>query len=534
MIKFKKIIVIFVFLSLMLTLAACGKNEHIVRLEENIVAEMVSDNYRVYYEIFVGSFSDSDGDGMGDLKGIINRLDYLNDGNPNSGESLGVQGLWLMPIMTSPSYHKYDVRDYKSVDPKYGTIEDFELLTKEASKRGIDVIIDLVINHTSNYHDWFRAARKAIIDGDFNNKYLDYYTLVTEENKESGKKYYPLANGYYYEGNFSDQMPELNLDSQDVRNEFIDIIKFWFSKGVHGFRLDATKYVYLNNKTKNIEFWNWFMEEVRKIKPNAYVVGETWSGDSEIADYYESFSNFDFGMSQSQGAIATTANGQDTVNNFVKYLNQYRNIVTSVNQKAILTPFISNHDMNRAAGYLSVSEYRMHMAASLYLLSYGTPFIYYGEEIGLFGSRGTEQTDANRRLKMIWGDNDKVSDPIGSTFPISRQINGSVKSQLKDSESLLNHYKKLIMIRNSNPEIARGSYTPLQFTGYYSFGGFLTTYENSTVGVFHNNGDEPLIIDLSLYANHYFQNVRGYAGFGFASLDGQMLTIDPMTTVVLR
>lgn len=132
------------------------------------------------------------------------------------------------------------------------------------------------------------------------------------------------------------------------------------------------------------------------------------------------------------------------------------------------------------------------------------------------------------------GDKDKVSDPIGSTFPISRQINGSVKTQLKDSGSLLNHYKKLIMIRNSNPEIARGSYTPLEFTGYYSFGGFLSTYENITVGVFHNTGDEPLIIDLSLYSNHYFQSLRGYAGFGFASLEGQILTIDPMTSVVLR
>jgi alpha-amylase len=530
----KKIVGLIVLVALCITLVACGKKEYAIEVNEKLMSNKVTDNHRVYYEIFVGAFSDSDGDGMGDLKGIINRLDYLNDGNPNSGKSLGIQGIWLMPIMKSPSYHKYDVRDYKSVDPKYGTIEDFEKLTEEASKRGIDIIIDLVINHTSIYHDWFRAAKQAIIDLDMNNKYVNYYTIVTDQTKESGKTYYHIANGYYYEGNFSDQMPELNLDNPMVRDEIIDILEFWFSKGVHGFRLDATKYVFLHNKAKNIAFWNWFMDEVRKIKPDAYVVGETWSGDNEIADYYESFSNFDFGMSQSLGAIASTANGFDTVNNFVKYLNAYRNIVTNVNPNAILTPFISNHDMNRAAGYLSLTEHKMHMAANLYIWTYGTPFMYYGEEIGLLGSRGTEQTDANRRLRMLWGDRDKVSDPVGASFPLDRQVNGTVKSQLNDPNSLLNHFKKVIMIRNANPEIGRGTYTPLDFTGYYYFGGFLSSYQNSTVGVFHNTGDEAITINLNLYTTHSFSQVRGYAGLGSASLNGQTLTISPMTSVVIK
>ena len=530
----KKIVLILTIATLIIALSACGRREYTIKVDEKLMSTIVTDNNRVYYEIFVGAFSDADGDGMGDLKGVINRLDYLNDGDPNSGKSLGIQGIWLMPIMKSPSYHKYDVVDYMSIDPKYGTMDDFEKLTSEASKRGIDIIIDLVINHTSNYHDWFRAARKAIIDGDMDSKYIEYYTLVTEETKESGKTYYPLANGYFYEGNFSDQMPELNLDSQYVKDEIIDIIEFWFSKGVHGFRLDATKYVFLHDTEKNIAFWKWFMDEVKKIKPDAYVVGETWSGDSLIAPYYEAFSNFDFGMSQSLGAIAATANAFDSVNSFVRYINQYRNMITGVNPDAILTPFISNHDMNRAAGYLSVSDYNMHMAANLYLWTYGTPFIYYGEEIGMYGSRGTEQTDANRRLKMLWGDKDKVSNPIGATFPDDRQTNGTVRSQQRDSNSLFNHYKKVIMIRNANPEIGRGVYTPLDFAGYYHFGGFLSTFENSTVGIFHNTGDEAITIDLSLYTNHQFLSIRGYAGYGEASLKNQTLTIDPMTSVVIK
>jgi alpha-amylase len=208
--------------------------------------------------------------------------------------------------------------------------------------------------------------------------------------------------------------------------------------------------------------------------------------------------------------------------------------VENVSSSAILTPFISNHDMNRAAGYLSVTDFRMQMAANLYLLTYGTPFIYYGEEIGMKGSRGSENTDANRRLAMLWGDKDTVRDPIGSTYSIDKQTNGTVKDQLKDPNSLYNHYKKVIMLRNANPEIARGVYTPLFFTGYSTFGGFLSTYNTLTVGVFHNTSEEAITIDLSLYTEFAFSTLGGYVGKGTATLNGQTLTIDGLTSVVIR
>ena len=529
--KLRKLLILFFII---FSVSSCGLGEYRIPLEQVNEPVIVDHNNRVYYEIFVGAFSDSNNDGIGDLKGVINRLDYLNDGDPSSGKSLGIQGIWLMPIMRSPSYHKYDVRDYKSIDPVYGTLEDFEKLTIEANKRGIDVIIDLVINHTSIYHEWFINAKKAVSEGDVNNKYYDYYTLVKKDEREGGKIYYSFVDDYYYEGNFSNQMPELNMDNPLVREEIKEIIKFWFDKGVAGFRLDATKYVFLNDRKKNIEFWNWFMEEVKKIKPDAYVVGETWSSDIEIAPYYEPFSNFDFGMSQSQGAIASTARGFDSVNNYVKYLNNYRNLISKVNQEAILTPFISNHDNNRAAGFLPVDEYYMHMAASLYIWTYGTPFMYYGEEIGLLGSRGSENTDANRRLKMLWGDNDKVENPIGTTFPESRQTNGTVRSQLRDKESLLNHYKKIIMLRNANPEIAKGKYTPIIFNGYTYFGGFISSYLDSYVGVLHNTGEVELTVDLSLYTNKNFKEIRGFAGKGSAELNDQFLRISPKTSVIIK
>jgi alpha-amylase len=530
----KKIKSLFIVLATTLLISSCGVNEHMVVLDSANQFSLVEDNSRVYYEIFVGAFSDSNNDGMGDLRGIINRLDYLNDGNPGSGKSLGIEGIWLMPIMRSPSYHKYDVIDYMSIDPKYGNFDDFKELTAKAKERGIDIIIDLVLNHTSNFHDWFRAARKAVNEGDMTNKYIEYYTLVTEEQKVAGRRYFPFAGDLYYEGNFSDSMPELNMDSELVRNEIKEIIKFWFDLGVHGFRLDATKYIYLNETRRNLEFWNWFMDEVRAIKPDAYVVGETWSSDILMAPYYEAFSNFDFGMSQSSGAIAAAARGYDSVNSYVRYLNSYRNLITSFNPNAILTPFISNHDHNRAAGYLSLDDHVMHMAATLYIWTYGTPFMYYGEEIGLLGSRGSENTDANRRLKMLWGDNDRVSNPIGATFEDSRQVNGSVKTQLADKNSLLNHYKKIIMLRNANPEIGRGAYTPIIFEGFYSFGGFISTYKNSSVGVFHNTGDTQISIDLSKYSDHRFNTMRGYAGKGKAEFNSNILILDPMTSVILK
>ena len=528
----KKFILALLLVIMTISLSACGE----YKIEnELLVSQSLDDNFRVYYEILVGTFSDSDSDYMGDLQGLINRLDYLNDGDDSSGKSLGIEGIWLMPIMPSPSYHKYDVTNYLDIDDDYGTIDDFREFITEANNRGIEVIIDLVLNHTSNQHPWFKAAKTAVTNGDYENKYIDYYTFVTEEEKQDNHIYYQLVNGVdlYYEGNFSSSMPELNMDNPEVLEEIVDIVDFWYDLGVHGFRLDAAKYIYLHDDTRNIEFWNWFVSECKKINPETYIVGEVWSGDSEIADYYESFSNFDFGMSQSQGVIASVARGIDDISWYFAYLNRYRNIVTNVNSEAILTPFISNHDMNRAAGYLSLDDYTMYNAASLYILSYGNPFIYYGEEIGMKGIRGTENTDANRRLAMLWGDKDSVSDPIGATYDADNQTNGTVKSQIRDDESLYNHYKKLIMLRKANPEIARGTYSLIDFD-YTTFGGVLFNYEDSTIGVFHHFGDSETTINLSNYTDHNFDTVRGYAGYGNASLDGQKLTISANTSVVLK
>jgi glycosidase len=189
--------------------------------------------------------------------------------------------------------------------------------------------------------------------------------------------------------------------------------------------------------------------------------------------------------------------------------------------------------MDRAAGYLSLSTGEMYTAASLYILSSGSPFMYYGEEIGIKGSRGGANTDANRRLAMLWGDGDTIKDPYEATYNSSLQINGTVADQIKDEASLYNHYKKLIMIRNAYPEIARGNYEALIFTTA-TVGGFKSTYNGSTVYVIHNTSAEPIEVDLTKVKGVTATELKAFAGLNNATLDGNTLIIGGQTSVVLK
>ena len=494
-----------------------------------------SDNARVFYEIFVGSFSDSDGDGTGDLKGIIKRLDYLNDGDAFSGKSLGVEGIWLTPIFTSSSYHKYNVDNYYEIDPKFGTQKDLEDLIKACHKRGIKIILDLVINHTGRDNEWFRNFNVAQKGGDIQDPYYNFYSYYREgEEYPVGRRFQKLLGiDVYYECNFDTSMPELNFDDEGVRKAVLDVAKYYLDLGVDGFRFDAAKYIYLGDIDRNVEFWNWYMGELRKIKPDIYTVAEVWDADSITDKYYDALNCFDFAVSQVNGLIAETAKAGDA-NRFTSYVERYLGRIDGLNEDAMIVPFISNHDMDRAAGYLTPASYNMQFAANLYILSPGSPFIYYGEEIGMRGSRGSANTDANRRLAMLWGDDDKVSDPEGTTYSKDSQADTSVKEQLALDDSLLTYYKRLIMIRAANPEIARGEYKALKLSGTKA-GGFISTLNGSSVCVLHNPSNGTATIDLSTVSGaETFKKISAAIGQGSASLDGTKLTIEGRTSVVLR
>ena len=231
-------------LLLALVLAGCGTASPAETVPTE--ADKTDDNYRVFYEIFVGSFADSDGDGTGDLNGILRHLDYLNDGNLLSDTSLGVQGLWLTPIFASPSYHKYDATDYYRIDSDFGTEDDLRALLDACHARNVKVILDLVINHTARNHEWFQSFCQSHADANPDDPYYDYYSWYTGETLPAGItcEKIPGTADEYYECNFSPDMPELNYDNPAVREEMLNVAKYYLELGVDGFRFDAVKYLY--------------------------------------------------------------------------------------------------------------------------------------------------------------------------------------------------------------------------------------------------------------------------------------------------
>ena len=248
-------------------LSACGGGGAKL-LDENII----DDAYDNYYEIFVYSYCDSDGDGIGDLNGVTSKLDYIRD--------LGYTGIWLMPINPASSYHGYDVTDYKAVNSKYGTIEDYEKLVDTAHEKGIKVIIDLVVNHSSTEHEWFKKAcayKKNPTANPQDAVYAEYYNW---SNKEQNK-YTSIGNNIWYESQFSSSMPDLNLSSPKLRAELDGIIGFWMEKGTDGFRLDGC-YYYCGTNEESAEVCKFINDCAVKYNENAYIVGECW-GPSRTA-----------------------------------------------------------------------------------------------------------------------------------------------------------------------------------------------------------------------------------------------------------
>ena len=490
----------------------------------------MENNSRVFYEIFVGSFSDSDGDGIGDLRGIINRMDYLNDGDPASGQSLGIEGIWLTPIFASPTYHKYDATDYYKIDATFGTLEDLKELIDICHQRDVKLIIDLPLNHTGTDHRWFRNFFNAHLMHNPNNDYYDFYTwLEPDAVIPAGRHFTKMRNNLgLYESNFSDSMPELNFDNEKVRRAVVDVAAYWLDLGVDGFRFDAAKYIYFGEHDKNTEFWTWYMDELKKINPYVYTVGEVWDGDGITSRYLKAFNCFHFSTAMAEGIISKTA-AQGDVNKFVLTVQKYQDAIHAENPEAMDIMFLANHDTDRAAGFLSMSNGRAQVAANLYLLSPGSPFMYYGEEIGLRGSRGGENTDANRRLAMVWGDGDTVKDPVGSTY--TKQTPYSVKDLEGMGSTILQHYRKVIALRKANPEIARGTYTALSFPDTKA-GGFLCAWNGATVGVFHNTTEKTQTLDLSLIPDVSFTWLS-FVGTG-ATLEGTLLTLEGQTSAVLR
>lgn len=412
--------------------SACGPKNQL--LEENII----DDNYDNYYEIFVYSFCDSDGDGYGDLNGVTQKLDYLRD--------LGYTGIWLMPIMPSPSYHGYDVTDYYAVNEKYGTLEDYENLIKKAHELGIKVIIDLVVNHTSFQHPWFKSALNYKKGLGTESTYADWYNFAT-----SMKPNYHQNGGVWYEGQFDSGMPDLNLENTKVRAEIDNIIKFWIEKGTDGFRLDGCLY-YSSGMSLSVEFCKFIKQTAVKYNPDAYIVGEAWDGQLIIKQFYESGADsFFYFPAAGNGDIAKAVNAKSALQVW-----KGMTAITEVSGDYIPAPFLSNHDngVGRIAGRMARDEDKIKFAYGLLSLFSGSTFTYYGDEIGMVSKNATSDPDV--RVGMLW-DNDRTGMTQLPPGASSEYIFDGVAEQLKDSDSILNYYKLCNNARNAFPALMRGS-----------------------------------------------------------------------------
>lgn len=494
---------------------------------DTLTAEKSSDKYRAYYQVWIRAFNDSDGDGVGDLPGVIEKLDYINDGDPNGGDDLGADGIWLSPMMPSSTYHKYNVEDYFDIDEEFGTLDDFDKLLKEAHDRGIAVIIDLVVNHAGAGHEFFEKACDELREGR-----EDGYARYFNFSKKQDTVYQHAVSGsdYYYQGDFWDQMPDWNLSFDGTRDYFEEIVKFWLDRGVDGFRLDAVKY-FDDGHTDGKEFMTWFYDMAKGYKDDVYMVGEDWTETGDIYDMYESGidSLFNFKFASSGGEFLIAASAMD---NFVKKLKKYDNNIKEHNENAINANFLTNHDMNRLASLIYTDENKL--AAAEYILSPGNSFTYYGEEIGIEapGSNG----DANYRTAMVWDSDDM---PIITTEGISAEDTvpeGGVKQQLADKDSLLNTYRKLIRIRMQNPEIARGDITELiQYDT--DCAGYIIDDDGSRVAVIHNASEEEKEVIVDMLGNPELRgwSVAAEKSDGVApELNGTTLKLPARTSVVIK
>ncbi len=412
----------------------------------------------VGYQVFIASFADSNGDGMGDIRGIINKLDYL--------EGLGVDTLWLTPFQHSNSYHGYDIMDYFSVDPRFGTLEDYRELLNKAHKKGMKVLLDFVLNHTSTSNPWFvksqSLTKEKIKMPDGTVKEIDYRNFYTWQNEEyvsaikdpqEKAQWFKDPNGYYFYSSFSSTMPELNFDYQATRDAILDVALYWMSFGLDGFRLDAVKHIYMANESRDRSDWvvtdkgatgdysfdmnknaHFFMEFNAKLKasyPNALLLGENFNGDpANLAGLYgglDSQFNFNWYYDTTHN-LAQLAGGKS--GSAAKILNQYDSAQFSFSQfrkDYIDGVFTSNHDVQRARDKLYATDKGVPLTsvkgdaawtlsgdlAKLYagmsLTVPGITWIYNGDELGMFGTKkdnpagdGAGHEDRWYRQPMKW------------------------------------------------------------------------------------------------------------------------------------
>ncbi|MFY0600865.1 MAG: alpha-amylase [Cyclobacteriaceae bacterium] len=490
----------------------------------------------ITYQIFIPSFADSNGDGIGDINGIISKLDYFVD--------LRIDSLWLSPIHSSPSYHKYDVVDYYSVDESYGSIEHFKNLVSSAHQKGIKIIIDLVLNHCSSQHHWFQEALSG------NAFYKDFFIWSTQEQIEAEgsltkEKSADSDNIYQWnkvEGGdelyfsfFWKEMPDLNYDNPEVRKEVFKIGTFWLEEmGVDGFRLDAAKHIYPETRIADCHaFWREFKQKMQVVKSDVHLLGEVWTDLQEQVPFTLGFTSlFNFDLSYS---ILETVKRERIIDpdenpdswklherlSLLEIISAYEETLKKTRPDFISTTFLTNHDIDRVMSFLGESEEKAKLAASILFTLPGSPCIYYGEEIGMKGTKPDEYI----REPFLWAKGDRQNSAwIQSKYNLESDAH-TLHEQKEGKPSIYQHYKSLIKLRKSNSSLELGKFAPYPINQ----GGiiaYLRSDPNSQVLVIHNlTKEEKIIRRIAAYQNVFYttgldltSNIESFALSPYSSL----------------
>ena len=443
----------------------------------------------VCYEIFVRSFFDSDGDGIGDFNGLTQKLDYINDGNQSTQRDLGARCVWLMPIMPSPSYHGYDATDYYRVNPQYGTNDDFKRFVAEAHRRGIRVLIDMVLNHASSEHPYFKEALLHPAS-----PFRDWFVFaptVQGQGPWGNVAWHknPYRDEHYY-GVFWHGMPDLNYAHAPVREEAKKVATFWLREmGVDGFRLDAIPYLVeeggrLAGTPATHAFFREYSAHVRSVAPESFTVGEVWDSVGAMLPYYPDQLDGHFAFELSNAIVNAVRNGNAT-DMFAGYLR-----LQAALPAERWSPFLRNHDQTRTATEFRGNVARQKLAATLLLTLPGLPFVYYGEEIGMTG----DKPDPRIRTPMHWSAGRAAGFTTGQPWEPLQPDSGAVTvaSQDGDPGSLLNLFRRLIHLRGAKAALAGGTLVPMQTTDT-SVTAFIRTDGARPVLVVANLSDSPRV-----------------------------------------
>ena len=440
-----------------------------------------------FYHIFVHSFSDSNGDGIGDLRGITQRLDYL--------EQLGIDGIWLSPIHPSETYHKYDVLDYYGIDPQFGTMADFEELLAQCHRRGIRIVLDLVLNCSGRHHP---AFLKALEDPTCPER--GWYWFADSAGAEALDhdscwnglpSWHTAENGQQYIGIYGKSMPDYRFEDPGIREECKRIARFWLEKGVDGFRLDSAMHLYstsevdfdVSHHERNISWWQEFREYCRSVSPECLLIGEVWTESGERALYYKCLdSSFHFYLGN---YIQDMLQGRLSPVVFNRHMTSACRSGAMVTPDYVDAPFLTNHDMPRFAETSGFGTEDLKLSAAIYLTLEGIRFVYYGEELGLAPYDDDDCPQFPRKDSMA---RSRTAFPWEEGQCGFRFRNGyksvPLAQQQADPDSLLNFYRRVIRLCRENKALRHGRWTAGDTTAQLL--SYHMTWGSERITVYHN------------------------------------------------